>query len=442
MLAHTDLRNVRRPQRVLAGLACLSAMLASVSCDKVPLLAPTGSVITLFATATTVPSTGSMEIVATVIEQGVASAPTTPTTPPTTPGTPTTPTTPAASSTPGAGTPVQNGTLVTFTTTIGRVEPSEARTQNGQVRVRYFADGQSGTATITAFSGGASGRLENLKVGTAAAERLRVSAAPQNLPSGGGTADVQARVEDASGNPLPAVQVTFAADFGSLSATTVSTDATGIATTRLTTAQKSTVTVRAGGQEATLVIGLAERTGIAITPPSVTPTAGQPTTIQVAVAQTANVQDVIVEFGDNTRTSLGRLAGTTTVGHTYEEDGTYLVTATAVAADGTRESVSTAITVLPQRPLAVNLSASPRCAVRGVTTVTFTAVATGGTPRLYTWDLGSGPPFTTTGPTTDQFYPATTPTGPLTATVRVQALDADEGLAQTTITIAAAGGCS
>ena len=180
MLAHTALRNACRPRRFLAGLTCLSAILSSVSCDKVPLLAPTGSVITLFATATTVPSTGSMEIVATVIEQGAtAAAPTTPT-----PGTPTTPT---ASSSPGAGTPVHNGTVVTFTTTIGRIEPAEARTNNGQVRVKYFADGQSGTATITAFSGGASGKLENLKVGSAGAERMLLTANPQALSCSGGT---------------------------------------------------------------------------------------------------------------------------------------------------------------------------------------------------------------------------------------------------------------
>jgi hypothetical protein len=439
MLSQPARRSVRGLGRLCAALACLSVTVFSLSCDKVPLLAPTGSVITLFATASTVPSNGSMEVVATVIEQGTAAAsPTTPTTGGT--GTPTTTGTTSSSSV-GAGTPVQNGTVVTFTTTIGRVEPAEARTSNGQVRVRYFADGQSGTATITAFSGGASGKLENLKVGTAAAERLRVSATPQNLSSGGGTAEVQARVEDASGNPLPGVQVTFSADFGSLSATSVPTDANGIATTRVTTSQKSTVTVRAGGQEATLVVGLAERTGIAITPPSTTPTAGQPTTIQVAVAPTANVRDVTVDFGDGDRVSLGRLAGTATVSHTYDEDGTYRVTATAVAADGTPESVSTSITVLPQRPLAVNLTASPRCAVKGSTTVTFTAVASGGTPRLYVWDLGDGTTRTTTGPTTDHVYSASTASGPLTVTVRVQALDAGEGLAQTTITIAPAGGC-
>src|SRR6187401_269424 len=93
MLPQPARRSARRAGSLLAVLAGLSVTLASSSCDKVPLLAPTGSVITLFATATTVPSNGSMEIVATVIEQGQSTAaPTTPTTPGQTPTTPTTPT--------------------------------------------------------------------------------------------------------------------------------------------------------------------------------------------------------------------------------------------------------------------------------------------------------------------------------------------------------------
>ena len=109
----------------------------------------------------------------------------------------------------GAGTPVQNGTLVSFTTTIGRIEPSEARTSNGQVRVKFISGGQSGTATITAFSGGASGKLENLKVGSAGVERVLVSASPQTLGPGGGTSTITARVEDVSGTGLPGIPVTF-----------------------------------------------------------------------------------------------------------------------------------------------------------------------------------------------------------------------------------------
>jgi hypothetical protein len=109
----------------------LAAALVAAGCDKVPLLAPTGSVITLFPSANTVPSNGEIEIVATVIEQGTAAP---------APGNGTgTGGGPTSTSTTGSGTPVHNGTLVSFTTTIGRIEPSEARTQNGQVRVRFHA---------------------------------------------------------------------------------------------------------------------------------------------------------------------------------------------------------------------------------------------------------------------------------------------------------------
>src|SRR5262245_53821395 len=90
-----------------AAVAGIAAFLSvSLGCDKVPLLAPTGSVISLFATANVVPLNSDIEIVANVIENGTTA--TTPTTP-TTPGnTPTTPTTPTSTTNPGAGTPVQN----------------------------------------------------------------------------------------------------------------------------------------------------------------------------------------------------------------------------------------------------------------------------------------------------------------------------------------------
>lgn len=444
MLAHTARRSAPGFRTLLAALTGLSVTLFSASCDKVPLMAPTGSVITLFATAPTVASNGSMEIVATVIEQGQGSAaPSTPTTP----GngqTPTTPTTPTSSSSQGAGTPVHNGTVVTFTTTIGRIEPAEARTNNGQVRVTFFGNGQSGTATITAFSGGASGKLENLRVGTAAVERLRLSASPQSLPPTGGSTEILARPEDASGNILAGVTITFSADFGTLSATNVTTEANGVATTRLNTTRNSIVTARAGGQEATLNINLAERSGIAITPPTTPPNAGQPTNIGITVAAAANVSDVLVNFGDGSRTiSLGRLSGTQNISHIYEDDGTFTVTATAVFADGSQEVVSSAVTVLPQRPLSVTLTASPRCAVRGVTTVVFTAQTSGGSPVRFIWDLGDGPPKTTTGATIDTVYPLTTQTGPIPVRVQVQALDAADGFGQTTITVSStAAGCT
>ena len=78
---------VNHSRRALIALG-LAAAFASAGCDKVPLTAPTGSTVTLFSNTTIVPVNGAADITATVVESG--------------------------------GTLVQNGTLVTFTTTIGQ----------------------------------------------------------------------------------------------------------------------------------------------------------------------------------------------------------------------------------------------------------------------------------------------------------------------------------
>ena len=86
-----------------------------------PLTAPTGSTVTLFTNTTILPVNGTAEITATVLE--------------------------------AAGTFVQNGTVVTFTTTLGTLDPAEARTKNGKATVRLLAGTRSGRATVRAFSG-------------------------------------------------------------------------------------------------------------------------------------------------------------------------------------------------------------------------------------------------------------------------------------------------
>src|SRR5215471_7340534 len=115
---------------VIVGLFALVA-----SCSKMPLLAPTGTVITLLPEATSVSLNSQTTIVATVIENGVATGGGSGTT--------------TASRT-GAGTPVQNGTQVTFTTKLGQIQPSRASTHDGEVQVTFITGSSAGTATITA----------------------------------------------------------------------------------------------------------------------------------------------------------------------------------------------------------------------------------------------------------------------------------------------------
>jgi PKD repeat protein len=419
-------------------------MVLSSACDKVPLLAPSGTVITIFPVASTVPLNGEVEIVATVIEQGAATAP--PTTPPPTngnnggtnppPGTTTPPTTTTPTTTTGAGTPVQNGTLVTFTTTLGRIEPSEARTNNGQVRVKFISGNQSGTATITAFSGGASGRLENLRVGTAAVERVIVNANPQTLGAAGGTAEISARVEDVSGLPVVGVPVTFSTSSGQITPNPANTDQNGIARSTLTTTREATVTATVAGKTSgELTVGLNPRTGIGIVAPDPPPAAGQPAVFTVNVSAEANIRNVRVSWGDGDTDDLGAISGETPVVHIFNDSGTFRVTATATDANGFSEPVSTVVVILPAQPPSVLVTPSdPNPAVGQV--ITITATVSGNTSSIieYRWDFGDGTTRTTTSAQTTHAYgsvgtrtiivtavQATGPTGTGAATVTVSA---------------------
>ena len=153
---------------VAAGLA-----ISTVSCQKVPLLAPSGSSISLTTAVTVVPLGGTVEIIAQVIEP--------------------------------SGTPPQRGTLVSFTTSLGTLQPTEAETDTaGRAIVRFIAGNGSGTAVITALSGGVSvgGNTLRLLVGTAAVGSVRVTANPTLLPANGGTATITAQALDVNGNPL------------------------------------------------------------------------------------------------------------------------------------------------------------------------------------------------------------------------------------------------
>jgi hypothetical protein len=424
-------QQVRRGSRRRAPLPALLTALAVLSlvsaCDKVPLLAPQGSVITLFPAATTIPANGSVEIVATVIENGTTA---TPTTPPTGNGTATPGT---STSSPGAGTPVQNGTLVSFTTTLGKIEPAEARTNNGQVRVRFVAGGQSGQATVTAFSGGASARLENLLVGSAAAERVLVSASPQTLGPAGGSAQISARVEDVAGAGLVGIPVTFSTNAGQLSDASVLTDDSGTARTVLTTSRESTVTANVAGKTAEITVGLNPRTGVTLTGPTTSVSAGLPATFTVGVGTSANVRDLTVDFGDGVRQSLGAISGSTTVQHTYNTPDTYTVSAIATEASGFTEQVSTSVTILPGQPPGVIITPSNTTpTVNQIITLTATVSGATSTILEYQWDFGDGTSATTTGPQITKSYSAVG-----TKVIRVTVVQAvgPSGQGQTTVDV-------
>lgn len=391
-------RAVSRRLRPFCALLAVAAVAAS-ACDKAPLLAPGGTVIFLNATSSAVSATGQVEIIAVLLEQGTTSTGT---------GTGTT-------TTPATGTPVHNGTLVSFTSTIGRIEPAEARTENGTVKVKFIGDGRSGAATILAYSGGARSEL-TLNVGAAAAERVLVSATP--LGSSGGTSTVTAKVEDTSGNPLPGVTVQFSTTRGTLSAQSATTDGSGLATVTLTTTSEAVVTAAAGSKSGTATITVATRSGLTIVPPT-TITASAPATFTFTLSNAAGVQNVRVNWGDGTEQSLGPAPSAQQ--HTFPDSGPYTVTATAHMTDGSAETPVT--TSVFAGAYQVGISASNQNPSLN-NAVTFTASVAPNTVNIdhYSWNFGDGTTRTTDGPVTTHTYTAPSSAAGNTRVVTVTAV--------------------
>jgi hypothetical protein len=99
------------------------AILVACGCDRAPLVAPVASTISVFSPVTTMRPGETADVMAMVVEE--------------------------------AGTPVQDGTLIRFSATLGRVEPGEATTRNGVAHATFTAGETLGKARIVAMSGAA-----------------------------------------------------------------------------------------------------------------------------------------------------------------------------------------------------------------------------------------------------------------------------------------------
>jgi hypothetical protein len=359
-------------------ICALAATIAvAAGCETVPLLAPTGSTITLTSSTPVISANGRAQIVAQVIEQG--------------------------------GTPPHSGTHITFTTSLGAIQPADAETDvNGRVIVTFLAGNNNGTAIITASSGAATTGNNPLRiaVGSAAVGRVAVTANPSTVPAIGGSSAITATVLDVNGNPLTSTPVQFSTTAGTLSAAIVPTDGNGIASVILITSQAATVRATVGAQappttgggsssssssggttpppttpsssgtafgEVNVVVTNAP--SLVITPPANPPSVGLPAAFTFAVTPaTTNgsaVRDLTVDWGDGQTQSLGAVTGNAVVSHIYSRTGTFTVTGTVTDAQGNRQSVSTAVSVISPPTPTVIVTPSPQSAPGG-STITFT----------------------------------------------------------------------
>lgn len=365
--------NIARSSWAVVICAAAAGVLQT-ACESVPLLAPTGSTITLTSLATALPLNGSTQIIAQVIE--------------------------------ASGTPPHSGTHVIFTTSLGTVVPSEAETDiNGRAVVAFQAGNSNGTATITAISGGAGGTTQSgsttgngtstttttatnvvkIAIGLAAVGRVVVTANPTLIPATGGSSTISALVSDLNGNALPAAQVAFSTDAGSVAPGVSVTDANGVATSTLTTSTTATVTASVGVQSGTgtgggtngggttggtttgsasgtVKVNVATAPGLVITPPTTPPSAGLPATFTFAVTVPTNggaVRNLTVNWGDGTEQDLGAVSTNATVTHVYHSAGSYNLTAVLTDASGNVVTQTTSVSVIPVPRPTIIITPSP-----------------------------------------------------------------------------------
>ena len=362
-------------------------MLALVltGCDKSPLVAPTESTVTITAPSLVLPIGGNVQVTAFVVEQ--------------------------------AGTPVQNGTTVRFSTNLGRIDPVEAQTRNGLAVTTFYAGDASGVAEIKATSGGITVTSDNalkIAVGGGAVDSVGIRVNPAFVSANGGTVEVTATVLGTGGRLLSGIPVTFSATAGTLSSTSAVSDTNGEARASVAIGSipsgttNFTVTASAGGKTST-------QATVTIQPgPAVTLTCAVGTATTCA---TANINDLVVftasrgttssnivsatlEFGDGDKVDLGTLSGTVTASHRYTKDGTYTARLTARDVNGEVASATQVIRVEVLPTVSLSLSTTG-C------TVTASANAAGGTPVTYDWTFTGGTPpgpFTTSTATASSVY--------------------------------------
>lgn len=344
-------------------LIAIAACSVVIACDRVNLTAPTGATISLSTDKNVLPLGGQATITAVITES--------------------------------AGTPVHNGTTVTFQTTTGSLNPPEAKTMNGVATTTFLAGSSSGTATIHAFSGGARTGSGNSSTGgvqirigaAAAAGTISMSASPSSVSQSGGTVTISALVLDESSNPLPGVNVQFNTANGTLAPTTATTDSNGVARTQLTTTQTTTVTANAGAAKGEVRVEASPAPNVTITAPD-SGTEGVPVPITVTFPAVGNtsarqVASLTVDFGDGTRETRTNITGSAGFSHTYTRPGGYTITANAIDVAGNTGIASKPITIAGAQLPTVSVSANPNPvppSANGLTT--FTVNASSGTAPL------------------------------------------------------------
>jgi hypothetical protein len=224
--------------------------------------------------------------------------------------------------------------------------------------------------------------------------------------------------------------VAFSTTAGSLSATSANTNQTGSSVTTLTTNREATVTATVAGKTATVVVGTGVRPIVTVAASS-DPTVGGPTTFTITANPATGgdpIEQVTIDYGAGESTNLGRVSGSITVQHIYDDHDTYTVTVTATDLSGESASASTVIVVQP----VVTLTLAATKPVNRNVTFTATVSPSDTVVATYVWDFGDGQSLTTS---TNQISHEYTVPGFKNVSVTATTLTGRRASASTTVNI-------
>lgn len=170
--------------RLLLWVVLVAGILVSPACDKASPVAPAGTTITLSVNPTRINIDGQASVTAIVRREN--------------------------------GSPVNPGTIVNFSTSLGELDPDDAATDDtGVAETLLRGAGQIGTATVTASTGAAASVSAELQIGSLASS-MTLQASPTTIGKTGGEVDLLAVVRDDAGQLLENLAVNYSTTAGSL----------------------------------------------------------------------------------------------------------------------------------------------------------------------------------------------------------------------------------
>lgn len=170
--------------RLLLWVVLVAGIVILPACDKASPVAPAGTTITLSVNPTRINIDGSATVTAIVRRDN--------------------------------GSPVNPGTIVNFSTSLGELDPDNAATDDtGVAETILRGAGQIGTATVAASTGAAAAVSAELQIGSLASS-MTLKATPTSIGPSGGEIDLLAVVRDDAGQLLQNLAVDFETTVGIL----------------------------------------------------------------------------------------------------------------------------------------------------------------------------------------------------------------------------------